>query len=109
VAIHIRGVTIPLVLQARAEYLLGREGQGDVTPDVSFELYRGRELGVSRVHALMRIVHQKVYLIDLGSTNGTRVNDNQLSPHQPRQVANGDEVRLGKLYFRIYFNLEPSS
>lgn len=107
VALHIRGVTIPLMLQARAEYLLGREGQGDVVPDVSFELYRGRELGVSRVHALLRIVHQDVFLTDLGSTNGTRVNETHLTPHKPAPIANGDEIRLGKLYLKIYFNLQP--
>ena len=107
VALHIRGVTIPLMLKARAEFLLGREGQGDIVPDVSFELYRGRELGVSRVHALLRIVHQDVFVIDLGSTNGTRINETNLTPHKPTQVFNGDELRLGKLYLKIYYNLQP--
>ncbi len=105
VALHIRGATITLMFPARAQYLLGREEQGDVLPDVNLEQYRGRELGVSRTHALIKITHQQVSLIDLGSTNGTRVNDTLLAPHQPTPLENGDEIRLGKLYLKIYFNL----
>lgn len=107
IAVHIRGVTVPLVMQVRAEFLFGREGQGGIVPDINFESYRGRDLGVSRIHALLRITHSEVTLTDLGSTNGTRINETHLTPHKPAPVNNGDEVRLGKLYFKLYYNLQP--
>jgi hypothetical protein len=105
VALHLRGVTIPLLLPLRAEYLLGREGHGEIVPDVNLEQYRGRELGVSRVHAQLRVVHQQVFLTDLGSTNGTRINNTPVPAHKPVRLESGDEIRLGKLYLKIYFNL----
>jgi pSer/pThr/pTyr-binding forkhead associated (FHA) protein len=42
-------------------------------------------------------------LVDLGSTNGTHLNGQRLIPNQPRVLRDGDEVRLGKLVFHIFF------
>lgn len=94
----------PLILDVRPEYILGREesveGEADV---IDFGPYSGRELGVSRQHASLRVTHQQLLLMDLGSTNGTRLKGDLLSPHQPARVENGAEVRLGKLPLKIYF------
>jgi pSer/pThr/pTyr-binding forkhead associated (FHA) protein len=58
---------------------------------------------VSRVHAALRRNHAQLLLIDLGSTNGTRLNGKPLPAHQPTPVENGDEIRLGKLVMTINF------
>jgi pSer/pThr/pTyr-binding forkhead associated (FHA) protein len=107
-AFHIRGVTVPIIVPARAECLIGREG-GDIHPEINLEPHRGQELGVSRTHAIVKIVHQKVFLTDLNSTNGTQVNGRALIPRQPVQLVSGDEIRLGKLSLIIYFNLDAES
>jgi predicted component of type VI protein secretion system len=44
-------------------------------------------------------------LTDLGSSNGTWLNGAQLAANEPIRLQSGDEVRLGKLPLRIYFNL----
>ena len=55
---------------------------------------------VSRHHAeLLRIDAGSYELRDLGSTNGTFVND---APIRTSMVADGDEIRLGGLELRLY-------
>lgn len=96
----------PLILTAKPEYILGREGPAEPDSEsevVDFGPYSGRELGVSRQHASLRMTHKQLILMDLGSTNGTRLKGTLLSPHQPARVENGAEIRLGKLPLRIYF------
>lgn len=48
--------------------------------------------GVSRRHAELRVEGDTVLIVDLGSTNGVRVND---VPTTRRQLAPGDRVELG--------------
>jgi len=104
-ALLISGAPQAVILEGRAEYVLGREGQEQVVPDVNLNAYGAREKGVSRVHAALRRDHRQVLLIDLGSTNGTRLNGQTVTAHQAVKVENGDEIRLGKLMLKINFVL----
>jgi len=103
IALSFEDVPEAVILEGRAEYILGREGNDQVTPDVDLNAYGAREKGVSRVHAALRRDQKYLLLIDLGSTNGTRINGRPLSAHQAAKVANGDEIRLGKLLLTINF------
>lgn len=53
--------------------------------------------GVSASHALLLGGPAGWSVVDLGSTNGTTVNDDPtpLRPHEPRPLADGDEIHLG--------------
>jgi pSer/pThr/pTyr-binding forkhead associated (FHA) protein len=42
-------------------------------------------------------------LIDLGSTNGSFINDQRLVAHQPRILRDGDILRLGSLVVQVNF------
>jgi hypothetical protein len=103
IALSINGIAQPVLLEGRPEYVLGREGHEQVVPDLNLNPYGARDKGVSRVHAALRRDHARLLLIDLGSTNGTRLNGKPLPAHQPTQVENGDEIRLGKLVMTINF------
>jgi hypothetical protein len=103
IALSLEDVPEAIILEGRAEYILGREGNDQVTPDVDLNAYGAREKGVSRVHAALRRDQKHLLLIDLGSTNGTRINGRPLAAHQAAKVANGDEIRLGKLLLTINF------
>ena len=46
-------------------------------------------------HAEIRLVNNGYILVDLGSTNGTFVNEQQLRPNEPRQLNTGDTIRIG--------------
>jgi pSer/pThr/pTyr-binding forkhead associated (FHA) protein len=52
---------------------------------------------VSRRHARISLDADGVVIEDLGSKNGTYVNDRRVS--EPTPVANGDQVRIGSLLF----------
>ncbi|MBL8165840.1 MAG: GAF domain-containing protein [Anaerolineae bacterium] len=65
-------------------------------------------LGVSRKHALLRPTESKLYLVDLGSTNGTRINGHAIGANIPYSVANGDIVRLGRMEFTLHILKHPA-
>ena len=70
------------------ENVLGREGQGIILL---------RSSTVSRRHARVDIADGKVMVEDLGSKNGTYVNDRRVEG--PTPVVDGDQVRFGSLVF----------
>ncbi len=99
------GQSQPVMLEGRTEYMLGRDGHDEIVPDVNLNLYGGQDKGVSRAHAALRTDRAQVLLVDLGSTNGTRLNGVRLAAHQPVRVSNGDEIRLGRLTLKIHYSL----
>ena len=105
ISLHISGLPRPIILEGRAEYLLGREGNEQLVPDVNMNMYGGKEHGVSRIHASLRVDRRQLLLMDLGSVNGTRLNGTPLTAHEPVRLESGDEIRLGKLNIKINFNL----
>ena len=56
------------------------------------------EATISRAHALFGYEGTKVFVQDLGSTNGTLVNS--VREHR-KLLGQGDELRMGKLLLRI--------
>jgi hypothetical protein len=91
-----------LPLADRNEFTLGRSAEGQpIVPDVDLSPYNAYANGVSRLHALLKLVKGQVVLVDLGSSNGTYLNGNRLSPYAEMLVANGDIVYLGKLKIQL--------
>lgn len=56
---------------------------------------------VSGRHGTIELTEEGVYIIDVGSTNGTMLNDAKLSPNMRTKMEPGDEIRLGALVFRV--------
>ncbi|HEU5059920.1 MAG TPA: FHA domain-containing protein, partial [Kofleriaceae bacterium] len=82
----------------------GRDGQVDLTP--SAPLYVGRALDcairtddamVSRKHSMIRMENGRFFVEDLGSSNGTHVNDVRVTKHL---LNHNDVVRCGSLWLR---------
>lgn len=87
-----------LPLDGPGEYIVGRVSEGQsILPDVDLEPYAAYESGVSRLHARITIQDTKIWITDLGSANGTRVNNEVLSPHQAHPLSHKDVVRFGRL------------
>lgn len=53
---------------------------------------------VSRRHSRIRVVGETIFVSDLGSRNGTLVNDVAIT--QEIQLRDGDELRIGAMVFR---------
>ena len=61
----------------------------------------GGEKGVSRRHAIIRADGESVYLVDLGSTNGTYLNGQKVQPYKQNVLYSGDHIHFGRLEARI--------
>jgi len=70
----------------QAESILGR----DPTADISIA-----DSKISRKHAVFKLEGGNVTLTDLGSANGTEVNDRVLSPNEPVVLKKNDTIVLG--------------
>ena len=77
------------------------EDTSDLTLDLA--AYGGYQGGVSRVHALLKLHEGCLYLEDLGSTNGTRINGFQLTARRNYRLRDGDQVEFARVAARIRF------
>ena len=57
------------------------------------------DLKSSSRHAEIRPAGNGYTITDVGSTNGTFVNEQQLQPNEPRQLNSGDTIRIGDTRF----------
>ena len=91
-----------LPLAERTEFTLGRSAEGQpIIPDVDLTAYNAYANGVSRLHAAIKLVNNRIVVVDLGSSNGTYLNGTRLSPYMETPVAHGDLVYLGKLKIQV--------
>jgi two-component system NtrC family sensor kinase len=85
------GLSIRLV----DDVILGAGSGSDNVVDLS--LFDARRFGVSRRHARLWTTGTGLFLIDLNSTNGTRLNGHLLNPGTPFHLGSGDSLSLGNL------------
>jgi hypothetical protein len=91
-----------LPLADRTEFTLGRSAEGQpIVPDVDLSPHNAYANGVSRLHAALKLVDEKIVIVDLGSSNGTYLNGSRLSPYVETKVAHGDVIYLGKLKIQV--------
>lgn len=77
-----------------------------IEPDLDLTSDHGQKHGVSRKHAVVRVGNQGISLIDLGSTNGTILNNRRLPPNEPYPLNDGDIISFGRLKVQIYLSEE---
>lgn len=70
-------------------------------PELDLSSHAAYQLGISRRHALIRRVGDRLEIFDLGSKNGTKVNGKPVSPDQPVKLSNGDEISIGRMTLRL--------
>ena len=100
----IRGMVERLTIQEDATVLLGRaDHKSRFNPEVDLTPYGALDRGVSREHARLHVDEGRLYVTDLGSTNGTFVGGIQLEPNTPRLIGQGDELLLGRLSVQVMF------
>lgn len=70
----------------------------DTVVDIDLGPYGAADAGVSRLHAKLTLREGAWFIDDLGSLNGTFVNEKKLSPDDPpTRLENGDELRFSHL------------
>lgn len=97
---------ITLPLPDRESLIIGRTHQ-NVVADIDLGPQGGSKAGVSRRHARLLNQGGTWSITDLGSLNGTFVNNGKLTPgDQPTPLKNGDEIRCSKLTFLFLVSAE---
>lgn len=99
----------PIILKDSRHATLGRYSPGDTAPTIDLTPYRADLMGVSRQHARITASEGGFRIEDLGSTNGTWVNEKKLGPHQFQELSSGTLLRLGQLGVYVYFRSGEAS
>lgn len=88
-----------LIVPVEPELIIGRRCAEDPDDDVTIDLtgFGAADLGVSRRHASVLIEAGDVFLIDMTSMNGTRLNGKVVKPGQPYRLRDGDEIEFARL------------
>lgn len=87
---------LSISLKMAERLILGRQSDQN-RPDLDLARFKAAEHGISRIHATLESNEAGVYLMDLGSRNGTYVNGQALAAFNPCYLADGDVLRFGKL------------
>ncbi len=103
--LEIEGCPEPLFFELEREAIFGRKDPATgAMPDVDLTPFAGYRMGVSRRHAaISRNAENGLDVRDLGSSNGTFLNGQQLVAHRLYPLRNGDELRLGQMVIRVIF------
>jgi hypothetical protein len=102
VSLHLIESGMILHLTGQNEFTLGRVAEGQpILPDVDLSPYEGYAQGVSRLHAALKTNNNRVFITDLGSSNGTRVNGQKIMPNVDYPLNHGDVVALGKFKIQV--------
>ncbi len=97
---------IQVGLDIYSEVILGR-GQESHAFDTIFKVLDIDKMGLSRRHAALRPTDTHLYLVDLGSTNGSGINGSSIGVNTPYALNHGDLIRLGRLELTVYFIRQP--
>lgn len=88
----------PTIVMVIDSITLGRSDlAAGINPTIDLTIHNGALLGVSRFHAEISIVNGTFHIKDMGSTNGTRINDTKIPAYRLVPFRNGDNLRLGHL------------
>jgi hypothetical protein len=105
VAFYVDGHSMPAYMDSQPEFVLGRSAGPTSEVLLDFAPFGGYSLGLSRRHALIRRAADGYEVMDLGSVNGTWLDEEKLVPHQPRSLLSGSHLRLGRM--RIFVLYKP--
>lgn len=70
--------------------------------NVNLAPFDGFSLGVSRTHANFERAGSRLFLRDLGSTNGTWLNGERLTANHVNEVCHGDHIEFGRLSTKLF-------
>ena len=92
----------PLILSKRTtDVILGRAYEGADDSIVDLTNFGAQQLGVSRQHASIAYKDNIYVIEDIGSTNGTWINNKRLKPHELSPLKNNDIVNLAWLFMTV--------
>ncbi|PJF33470.1 MAG: hypothetical protein CUN57_02085, partial [Phototrophicales bacterium] len=91
--IEFRVVGTPNIIKVRVqeEMLIGRpDPKNGIEPEIDVVPYGGHTMGVSRRHALIRTINNRITIEDLKSANGTYINEHALESGKEYRIRDRD-------------------
>ncbi len=82
--------------QGQEVLVVGRAHKKNV-PDIDLGPHGGTKAGVSRRHSRLLRENDQWFIEDLGSTNGTFVNDTKIEARKKVPITKGDTLRFGQI------------
>jgi hypothetical protein len=105
VLLVIRGMVERVIMVEGKTYKLGRFEIGTrKDEEIDLSPYGALDRGVSRIHAELSLVGDKIYITDLMSTNGTYLAGQRLKPNEAMLLRKGDELHIGRLPIQVLFS-----
>lgn len=98
-----------LNVKLKDEVVFGRGTGVEKPPDIDLTAFYGVQAGVSRRHALVKFAGETANIEDLGSSNGTWLNEIRLESGQTRPLRSGDIIRLGNFLMFVYFTFSQKT
>src|SRR5690606_18411784 len=94
----------PLPLEISGRRVLGIETDEEAPqPDIDLKRFAAQQYGVQRRHVALICEQGDLYIEDLNSERGTRINGLRLSPGKRYRLRNHDELELGELRMSLRF------
>jgi hypothetical protein len=94
VLLHAQSNTLLSLPESRSSIHIGKPNER-VPPDINVSVFSSAEV-VSRVHAAIHIEEGHFFVEDVGSANGTYLNNMPLTPSTRYRLRVGDRITLGK-------------
>ena len=104
IAVYIEGVPNPVYIDSKGEFVIGRKVDATTEDLLDLSPLGGYHLGLSRRHAVIRRTEHGYEVLDLGSVNGTSLNEQRLVPHRPYPLTSGSHLRLGSMRLFVLYH-----
>ena len=89
---------------------LGRpDERNNIHPEIDVVPYGGHSMGVSRRHAMIRTINNRVTIQDLKSANGTYINEHILESGKEYRIRDRDIIRIGHMRLQVHYVVKPST
>lgn len=104
----VKGMGVKIVTDMTESIILGRIApDGSDVPIVDLRPFDADTAGVSRKHLMIKAEGEGVYVADLDSANGTRLNNTKLEPNKFVPLHHDDLLTLGLLELQVELLVDP--
>ena len=104
IAFYVDGHSMPAYIDSEGEFVIGRKVGTTSKQLLDLAPFGGYSLGLSRRHVSIRRKPDGYEILDLGSVNGTWLNDERLAPHKNYPLASGSYLRLGSMRLFVLYH-----
>jgi len=103
IAFHVEGYSRPAHMDSTREFILGRYAGAPSELLLDLSPFGAYSMGLSKRHAIVQPTGDGYTVMDLGSFNGTWLNDEKLNPHTSYPLASGSHLRLGRMQILVLY------